>query len=364
MSDIVRYEDKSLLPPASEWATMVEMARVLQKSGFLPEAVNTPEKAVTIMLKGRELGIPPMQAFASINVIKGKPSLSAELMLAMVRERGHSIKILESTDKKCVMVGKRKDTGDEYTSTFTYDMASKAQLTGQGSMYTKYPEPMLRSRCGTNLCRVLFSDVTMGMPATEEVQEYDEPKQQEPPTIIQSEIVDKNTGEIVGIKTRQLAQDNRPEVVSIVETAPVPVVKRRKISDEELSTRIHIDGELFDAGIIQHTIDERNNFLPITLDQFNIALKKISGQPDATTAARKYGLAGTWQDEVKARYNGEGLKMAQQFSAVLHIMWELEQRYQEQQGLVNEAGSDRQAQGEGEDELEAELAAARNGFGF
>src|SRR5689334_6301227 len=87
---------KDILPAPEEWKTIWSMAKVLVSSRLLPDSVQTPEAATAIILKGRELNIPPMQAFASINIIKGKPTLSAELMAALVYRAGHSLRVVET----------------------------------------------------------------------------------------------------------------------------------------------------------------------------------------------------------------------------------------------------------------------------
>lgn len=73
---------------------MKERAELLVKSGFLPKAIKTAEQAITVMLMGAEYGISPMKSFQSIHIIEGKPTLSAQLMLALCERTG------ELTDKK------------------------------------------------------------------------------------------------------------------------------------------------------------------------------------------------------------------------------------------------------------------------
>ena len=77
------------LPSPAEWANIFDMAEKLVPTGFLPESIKTPAQAAAVMLKGRELGIPPMYALSNIAVIKGKPTCGAELMLALIyRDHG------------------------------------------------------------------------------------------------------------------------------------------------------------------------------------------------------------------------------------------------------------------------------------
>ena len=81
------------------WGVLREQAAVLVRSGFLPHGVNTLEKAISIVMKGRELGIPPMRALSNIAVINGKPTGSAELVLALIyRDHGDgAVKVIENT---------------------------------------------------------------------------------------------------------------------------------------------------------------------------------------------------------------------------------------------------------------------------
>src|SRR5579883_2907840 len=71
-----------------DFQLMRQQADVLIKSGFLPSSIKTPEQAITIMLTGRELGVPTMTALRKINVIQGQPTIAPELMLALIRRTG------------------------------------------------------------------------------------------------------------------------------------------------------------------------------------------------------------------------------------------------------------------------------------
>ena len=53
------------------------MAEQLVPTGFLPKAIDTPQKAAAILLKGRELGIAPMAALSGIAIINQKPTVMA-----------------------------------------------------------------------------------------------------------------------------------------------------------------------------------------------------------------------------------------------------------------------------------------------
>lgn len=157
-----------LIPHGQEWADMKNMAQVFVRSGLLPNTVNTPEKALVIMMQGRELGIPPMQAFSKISVIQGKPTLGAELQLSLVRNRYPNAKIIfkAMTKKECVIQAARPgDESQEFS--FTWDDAVAMNLTGKDN-WKKMPKNMLKWRCVSDMCRTLFPECLSGASYTPE----------------------------------------------------------------------------------------------------------------------------------------------------------------------------------------------------
>lgn len=156
------------IPTPQEFQTMKELGQMAIKSGFLPVSVNTPEKAVIIMLKGRELGIPPMHAFSSIAVVNGKPTMSAELMLSMIYRNvpGALVNFLTTNESACMIEAKRPG-GKATEFSFTMDDAKRANLAGKGPWQT-YPAAMLRARCISAMARAMFPDALSGVVYTPE----------------------------------------------------------------------------------------------------------------------------------------------------------------------------------------------------
>jgi hypothetical protein len=142
---------------------MKQQAAVYLKSGFLPDAIKTPEQAIVIMQKGQELQIPPMQALSHIHVIKGKPTMSAELMLAQIYRHcpGAVVNFIELTNEICVIEASRPGHKIARFS-FSMEDARTAQLLGNPS-WKKYPRAMLRSRCVSEMARSMFPDCIAGV---------------------------------------------------------------------------------------------------------------------------------------------------------------------------------------------------------
>jgi hypothetical protein len=158
--------------PVEEWQVLKEKALFIAKSQFYSD-LNGMEKAATIMMQGAELGLQPMAAVRNIHVIKGKPTLSAQLMAALVIKAGHPrIKILSHTETECKVSARRRDETDWQEYTFTMADASKAGLVARdGSLWNKYPKNMLYSRAISNICKMVFPDIFAGMYTPEEMKD-------------------------------------------------------------------------------------------------------------------------------------------------------------------------------------------------
>lgn len=158
----------SLFPSEHEWAILKEQAAMVVKTGFLPAAIKTAEQAIAIALKGRELGIPPMQAFAHIHIIQGKPTISAELMLSLIYKNcpGAVVDYIENSNEICVIEAKRPG-GSTARFSFSMEDAKRADLLGKGN-WKAYPGAMLRARAIAIMARARFPDAIMGCSYTPE----------------------------------------------------------------------------------------------------------------------------------------------------------------------------------------------------
>jgi hypothetical protein len=165
---------KTVPEPIADWQLMHAQAQTLVKSGFLPDHVNTPEKALAIMQRGRELGIPPMLALGSISIIKGKPVLSADLMAGLVYraidQRGDGLlRITVSTPGECVIRYRRWGWREAHDYVYTWDDAVRAGANKINPTYNTHPAAMLRARAISAVCRMAFADVVGGIYTPEEL---------------------------------------------------------------------------------------------------------------------------------------------------------------------------------------------------
>ena len=161
-------------PNESEFAVMLRQAEMLVKTNFLPQAIKSPEQALAIMLTGRELGIPAMAALNTINIIQNKPTISPQLMLALIERSGQlediRIQPKNSTNGtidyvSCTM--KRKGRSD-HTEIFGMLEAVKLQLNNKDN-YKKQPATMFKWRAVAACARVVFPDVILGLYTPDEM---------------------------------------------------------------------------------------------------------------------------------------------------------------------------------------------------
>lgn len=130
------------------------------------------EAALVILLTGQELGLSPMASLRGINVVKGKPFLSADLMVAVVKRSPlcAAWRTVESTPLRCTIETTRAGDPCPTTKTWTMEDAKRADLAG-GDNWRKYPAQMLRHRCAADLAREVYPDLVFGFYDPDEIPE-------------------------------------------------------------------------------------------------------------------------------------------------------------------------------------------------
>lgn len=134
-------------------------------STIIPTAYRgNPANAFVAAETGAALGLEPLQALASIAVINGRATLSADLMAAVIRRAGHTLRIVENSPESVTAILIRTDDKTfKFEVTWDKDKAVKAGLWGQRGPWSQYPAQMLRARAITEVARQGASEVLMGM---------------------------------------------------------------------------------------------------------------------------------------------------------------------------------------------------------
>jgi hypothetical protein len=148
-----------------------QLAEWLSKSSLLPkDLIGKPQDVLIVMMKGRELGLKPMQAFGSISVINGKAVCEAVLLGALVKASPlcDYLTLIESTDAKATFETRRKGKAAVKMS-FTIEQAKNAKLLSKDN-WQNYPAAMLRARALSHLCKAEWQDVILGLTTPDEVE--------------------------------------------------------------------------------------------------------------------------------------------------------------------------------------------------
>jgi len=142
---------------------MTEIAKKMIQAKMLDPEIDMP-KAMMIMQRGKEIGIPPAQALAEIYVVKNRAMLKAELQLQMAIERipGFNYDILKLDNNACTIRYRRTDREPfEYTYDINKAKQTRDCYTKDGlvkDMWKKRTELMLFYRNVTNALRMFAPD--------------------------------------------------------------------------------------------------------------------------------------------------------------------------------------------------------------
>lgn len=161
----------SALAPLDDRMPIADQIKAARAAGIIPATVKGDDAAIGIALKARELGVPIMAAYASIHVINGRPTCSAQLMLACARRHVPDLLYeVESGPDKCE--GRMSANGGKtwFRLAWTWKMAQDAGLTGKDN-WKKFPATMLRWRVIADLVRLAVPEATLGVYTRDEVED-------------------------------------------------------------------------------------------------------------------------------------------------------------------------------------------------
>jgi len=150
----------------------------VKQNNYLTELKNTQEMCALLMRTphyskmgqegifaivetAKSLGVDPRQALGGgLYFVRGKVEMSARMMNALIRSRKHSItRDSKSNDQICILHGKRADTGDCWSESFSLEEARKAGLVKANGPWVNFTRDMLFARALSRLARQLFPDI-------------------------------------------------------------------------------------------------------------------------------------------------------------------------------------------------------------
>jgi hypothetical protein len=199
--------------PLPDMAAAMEFAKVMATSELIPRALRgKPANVLAIILYGQDIGLSQMQAMQNVNVVEGKPSMSAELWRAKLREHGYRYYIpcatcggppeahpevaprlptheqhayvADQSDRHCKLRIIRGDTGQrgdyEWTIQDGVNAGRVALRDGRPYARSKEGKPlpwethttdMLFARVTTRACRAMCPEIALGWTIPDEAEE-------------------------------------------------------------------------------------------------------------------------------------------------------------------------------------------------
>lgn len=143
------------------------MAEAVAKSK-LWRSVDTPEKAMALMLLCQAEGLHPMTAVRRYDLIQGTPTLKAEAQLAEFYSRGGVVKWIQRSSEVCeAKFSHPKHCPDGVVIKWTLDDAKRAGLMGKDN-WRNFPRQMLSARVSAEGVQVVDPGAGLGMLTPEE----------------------------------------------------------------------------------------------------------------------------------------------------------------------------------------------------
>lgn len=215
-----------LMTFAEEASRTHKIAQALASTSFVPKQMQgRPDEVTAAILFGREIGMDPMTALQTVNVIQGRPTLTANAMRGLAMASGVQFRLDETTETRCVMSAKAPGQTDWTTITWTIDQARKLGLTSKEN-WKNQPGAMLIARATSQLCRLVAANVLIGLPySTEEMTDVDAPQPEE-----------KKTRKVSRATVRAVVGEEPP-----LEPEPMPEIEYRQPDQPAIEAGYSLD---------------------------------------------------------------------------------------------------------------------------
>lgn len=177
---------------------VLTLGKTLAASGYFSDARDAAQAAVKV-LAGSELGIGPVASMTGIYIVKGRVSMSANLMAAQIKRSGkynYRVATMQNDLVSIVFYEGRDEIG---VSSFSRADAEAAGLWNSSDPWKKTPRNMLFARAMSNGARWFCPDIFSGPVYTPDELE----SSIEPAPLPPAPTADVVTGEVVEVDERE-----------------------------------------------------------------------------------------------------------------------------------------------------------------
>jgi hypothetical protein len=264
-----------------EWANSADaahrIAQTLVQTSFCPESFRGKAgEATAAILAGLEVGLQPMAALRSFDVIQGQAAPRAITLRAIVQSHGHEMELIESTSTRCKMRGRRRGANGWQTVDWTMDRAKQLGVTGK-SNWKNQPQAMLVARATSELARLIASDAILGIGySAEEIADG---------TSAETQVATETTGEVRPIGTRKMSrrkpatEDGAParDEEGQIRAMWAAFGEAKGFEHDPTTGEGRAERLAFVAGVVGREIESTND---LTWDERSLVIDALKDTPD------------------------------------------------------------------------------------
>lgn len=162
MNEIVEHNNKFSM------SDLENLSKTITESKMFGN--QTKQQVLVLLMMAQADGIHPMKAMQKYHIIKGRPSMRSDSMLAEYQSRGGKINWISTGKSGDKAEAEFTYNGQKATYSFSIQDAKKAGI--YANTWTKYPDAMLRARVISNGVRMICPEAVMGIYTPEEVESF------------------------------------------------------------------------------------------------------------------------------------------------------------------------------------------------
>lgn len=188
----------------------VEWAKLVASSDIIPDSYKGKPANILIATGfGASMGLSQAESLYRISVIKGKPTMSAELIAAQVRKAGHKLRIVKDEEHTSVTATIVRSDDPDYPISVTRDITwAKSMGLANNQNYQRQAMTMLTWRAITAVAREAAPEALFGVAYTpDEMHDMDDvtvsPQREETPTPIAEPVQGEVMEPMAGYRVRQ-----------------------------------------------------------------------------------------------------------------------------------------------------------------
>jgi hypothetical protein len=215
---------------------VLTLGKTLAASGYFNDTRDAAQAAVKV-LAGQELGLGPIASMTGIYIVKGRVTMSANLMAAQIKRSGRYNYRVTTMTNDAVVVEFYEGGQSIGVSSYTADDAKAAGLWGSSDPWKKSPRNMLFARAMSNGAKWFTPDIFAGPVYTPDEMESEGPMLPPAPpvNVLTGEVVEQDERQVLIAELRGLYREAKSAGVSDLPTkeqiAASTVEQLRAIAD-------------------------------------------------------------------------------------------------------------------------------------